>query len=137
MGDKAIELQKRTTCFALRVLKLFRSLPNCPEARIIGHQLLRSGTSVAANYRATCRARSRPDFLHKLGLVEEESDETLFWLEFLADAGLVRRERLNDLISEARQLTAIFVSSRRTAKEKNRQLAIGNRKSQQQLVIRK
>jgi len=84
---------------------------------------------VAANYRAACRARSRPDFVHKLGIVEEESDETLFWLEFLADAGLVRRERLNDLISEAKQLTAIFVSSRRTAKEKNRQLAIGNRQS--------
>ena len=128
MGDKALELQKRTTSFALRVLRLFRSLPACAESRIIGHQLLRSATSVAANYRAACRARSRPDFVHKLGIVEEESDETLFWLEFLADAGLVRRERLDDLISEAKQLTAIFVTSRRTAKEKNRQLAIGNRK---------
>src|ERR1700742_4941713 len=129
MGDKAVELQKRTTSFALRILRLFRSLPNCAEARIIGQQLLRSGTSVAANYRATCRARSPPDFLHKLGIVEEESDETLFWLEFLADAGLVHRERLDSLISEARELTAIFVSSRRTVKENNRQLAIGNRKS--------
>ena len=129
MGDQALELQKRTTSFALRILRLFRSLPNCAEGRIIGQQLLRSGTSVAANYRAACRARSRPDFVHKLGIVEEESDEALFWLEFLVDAGLVPRERLKDLISEAKQLTAIFVSSRRTAKEKNRQLAIGNRKS--------
>jgi four helix bundle protein len=129
MGERAVELQKRTTSFALRILRLFRSLPNCPEARIIGHQLLRSGTSVAANYRAACRARSRPDFLHKLGIVEEESDESVFWLEFLADAGLVHRERLDPLINEARQLTAIFVSSRRTAKENNRQLAIENRKS--------
>lgn len=129
MGDRALELQKRTTSFALRILRLFRSLPSCPESRIIGQQLLRSATSVAANYRAACRARSRPDFVNKLGIVEEESDETLFWLEFLTDAGLVRRERLNDLISEAKQLTAIFVSSRQTAKLKNRQLAIGNRKS--------
>jgi four helix bundle protein len=129
MGGRTVELQKRTTSFALRILRLFRSLPNCPEARIIGHQLLRSGASVAANYRAACRARSRPDFLHKLGIVEEESDESVFWLEFLADAGLVHRERLDPLINEARQLTAIFVSSRRTAKENNRQLAIENRKS--------
>ncbi len=104
MGDKAVELQRRTTSsFALRVVRLFRSLPNCPESRVVGHQLLRSATSVAANHRAACRARSRPDFLHKLGIVEEESDETLFWLE--------------------------VVGSRPTAKEKNRQSAIGNRKS--------
>ena len=72
MSSKAEELQKRTTEYALRILRLFRSLPNCPEGRVIGHQLLRSGTSVAANYRAACRARSRADFLSKLGIVEEE-----------------------------------------------------------------
>ena len=129
MGCKAEVLQKRATNYALRILKLFRSLPNCVEARIIGQQLLRSGTSVAANYRAACRARSRADFLYKLGIVEEEADESVFWLEFLADAGLVRQERLRDLISEARQITAIFVASRSTVKKNNRQLAIGNRKS--------
>ena len=124
MSDRSVELQQRTTAYALRILKLFRSLPNCPEARIIGHQLLRSGTSVAANYRSACRARSRADFLSKMGIVEEEADETVFWLEFLADADVVRRERLSDLISEGRQLTAIFVASRRTAK-KNKS-TIGN-----------
>ncbi len=129
MATKAEELQRRTTSYALRILKLFRSLPNCPEARIIGQQLLRSGTSVAANYRAACRARSRAEFLSKLGVVEEEADESVFWLEFLTDANLVRRERLRDLVSEARQITAIFVASRRTVKRNNRQLAIGNRKS--------
>lgn len=129
MATKAEELQKRTTNYASRILKLFRSLPNCPEAHIIGQQLLRSATSVAANYRAACRARSRLEFLAKLGIVEEEADESVFWLEFLTDASLVRRERLKDLVSEARQLTAIFVASRRTVKRNNRQLAIGNRKS--------
>ena len=128
MGTRAVELQRRTTDYALRILRLFRSLPNCSEARIIGHQLLRSATSVAANYPAACRARSRPDFLSKLGIVEEETDETVFWLEFLADAGLVKPERLTDLQSEARQVTAIFVASRRTVKKSNRQLKIGNRK---------
>ncbi len=100
MSDRAQDLQKRTTAYALRILKLFRSLPSCPEARIIGHQLLRSGTSVAANYRAACRGRSKAEFLAKLGIVEEEADETVFWLEFLADADVVRRERLSDLIQK-------------------------------------
>jgi four helix bundle protein len=123
------ELKGRTTSFALRVLKLYRSLPPCPEGRVIGSQLLRSSTSVAANYRAVCRARSRPEFLFKLGIVEEEADESVFWLEFLVDSGLVTKQKMVNLISEAKQLTAIFVASRRTAKKNNRQLAIGNRKS--------
>jgi four helix bundle protein len=80
-------LQERTRSFALRVLRVFRSLPDYRESRILGQQLLRSATSVAANYRSACRARSRPDFLSKLGVVEEEADETLFWLEFIAEAG--------------------------------------------------
>ncbi len=124
MATKTEELQKRTTNYALRILKLFRSLPTCPEARIIGQQLLRSGTSVAANYRAACRARSRADFLSKLGVVEEEADESVFWLEFLTDANLVRRERLRDLVSEARQITAILRSFETHGEEE--QSAIGN-----------
>lgn len=123
-------LQQRCFDFALRVLHVFRSLPRSGEARICGQQLLRSATSVAANYRAVCRARSRADFLSKLGIVEEEADETVFWLEFIAQACLVPIARLRNLISEAKQLTAIFVASRKTAKKNNRQLAIGNRKSQ-------
>jgi four helix bundle protein len=123
------ELQERTRAFALRVLRVFRSLPDSREGRILGQQLLRAATSVAANYRAACRARSRRDFLHKLGIVEEETDESLFWLEFIAEAGLAPRTKLADLISEASQLTAIVVASRRTAKSNNRQSEIDNRKS--------
>ena len=122
------ELQSRTRMFALRVLKAFRSLPDLSEARVLGQQLLRSATSVAANYRAACRARSHRDFLFKLGIVEEEAHESLFWLEFIAEAGLIPRAKLEDLISEASQLTAIIVASRRTAKSNNRQSEIVNRK---------
>ena len=121
-------LQQRCFDFALRVLCVFRSLPRSAEARICGQQLLRSATSVAANYRAVCRARSRADFLSKLGIVEEEADETVFWLEFMAKAGMVPIGRLRNLISEAKQLTAIFVASRKTVKKHNRHLAIENRK---------
>jgi len=127
--SKAEELQERTRKFAVRMVRLFRALPNCPEARTVGQQLLRSGTSVAANYRAACKARSPADSISKLGIVEEESDETVFWLEFLVDTGLIRRDRMLDLTKEAKELTAIFAASRRTAKGNNRQLEIGNRKS--------
>jgi four helix bundle protein len=84
---------------------------------------------VAANYRAACKARSPADFISKLGIVEEESDETVFWLEFLVETGLVRRERMLDLTDEAKQLGAIFAASRITAKNNNRQSQIVNRKS--------
>jgi four helix bundle protein len=129
MDNKAEELKKRTRNFAVRVVQLFRALPNCSEARVVGQQLLRSAISVAANYRAACKARSPADFISKLGIVEEEADETVFWLEFLVETGLMRRERMLDLTDEAKQLTAIFAASRRTAKGNNRLLKIGNRKS--------
>jgi four helix bundle protein len=125
----ARDLQNRTRQFALRVLKVFRALLESREGRVLGHQLLRSASSVAANYRAACRVRSHRDFIFKLGIVEEEADETLFWLEFIADAGLIPRGKLEDLISEAGQITAIIVASRKTAKSKNRQSEIANRKS--------
>jgi len=127
MESKAQELQKRTLKFAVSIVRLFRSLPNCAE--VVGQQLLRSGTSVAANYRAACKARSVADFVLKMGIVEEESDETVFWLEFLVETGMVRSERMPNLTDEARQLTAIFAASRITAKNNNRQSQIGNRKS--------
>lgn len=110
-------------------MKVFRALPESREGRVLGQQLLRSASSVAANYRAACRARSHRDFIFKLGIVEEEADETLFWLEFIAEAGLIPRSKLKDLISEAGQITAIIVASRKTAKSKNRQSEIANRKS--------
>ena len=89
MDTNAEELKKRTRNFAVRIVRLFRALPNCSEARVVGQQLLRSGTSVAANYRAACKARSPADFISKLGIVEEEADETVFWLEFLVETGLI------------------------------------------------
>src|ERR1035441_647569 len=110
------ELQSRTKRFALRVVKLYRSLPKSNEARILGKQLLRSGTSVGANYRAACRARSRAEFVAKLGIVLEEADETVFWLELLQESGIVTARKLGPLIQEASELTSIFVASICTSK---------------------
>src|ERR1700733_488637 len=128
MEHQAEALKNRTKQFSLRVLRVIRSLPPGPESRIIGHQLLRSGMSVAANYRAVCRARSRPEFLAKLAIVIEEADESEFWLEMLGDAGLLPQRKLRDLKSEANQLVAIFNASRTTAK-KGVQSAINNQQS--------
>ena len=96
---------------------MFRSLPKTEEARILGRQVLRSGTSVAANYRAACRARSKAEFVAKLGVVVEEADETVFWLELLVESGIVAREKLADLLEEADELLAIVAASRRTARK--------------------
>jgi four helix bundle protein len=109
-------MKRRTKQLALVIIRLSRTLPQSPEARIIARQLLRSATSVAANYRAVCRARSTADFTSKLGLVLEEADETLFWLELLVDASIVRRETINVPLDEANQLVSIFVASLRTVK---------------------
>jgi four helix bundle protein len=128
MDHKAEALKNRTKKFTLRIIRVIRSLPPGPEGRIIGHQLLRSGMSVAANYRAVCRARSRPEFLAKLSIVIEEADESAFWLELLVDAGLIAKAKLKDLMSEANQLVAIFNASRTTAR-KGSQSTISNQKS--------
>jgi len=128
MEHQAEALKDRTKQFALRIIRVVRSLPLGPEGKIIGHQLLRSGMSVAANYRAVCRARSKAEFLAKLAIVIEEADESAFWLELLADAGLVARPKLVDLRSEANQLVAIFNASRTTAR-KGVQSATNNQQS--------
>jgi len=112
------DLKRRTKQFALRVIRLVEALPRTRTAQVIGNQLLRSATSVAANYRAACRARSQADFVHKLGIVEEEADESLFWLEMVVETELMPAARVEDLIKEADELTAIFVASRKTAKKK-------------------
>ncbi|MGA2987458.1 MAG: four helix bundle protein [Terriglobia bacterium] len=112
------ELRQRTKVFALRVIKLFRALPNKEDARVLGKQVLRSGTAVAANYRSACRARSRADFISKIGITVEEADESAFWLELLIDAGIVKRARLEDLLVEANELVRIFQASRTTAKSR-------------------
>lgn len=117
--EKAKELQARTKTFALRIIRMFRRLPKTEEAKIMGRQVLRSGTSVAANYRAVCRARSKAEFAAKLGVVVEEADETVFWLELLVESGIVPEERARGLIDEAKELLAIFVVSRRTARKKS------------------
>ena len=109
-----IEMKQRTKAFALRVIKLVNSLSRELVARRLGDQLLRSGTSVGANYRAVCRARSKADFINKLGIVEEEADESAFWMELLIESGLVPQCRLEKLLDEANQLTAIMVASRKS-----------------------
>ena len=110
------ELKDRTKRFAVDVIQLCRELPVTLDGRTVGQQLIRCGTSVAANYRASCRARSRAEFIAKLGTVEEEADESLFWLELAVDSKLVTAQRAQALLKEAEELTAIFVSSIKTAK---------------------
>jgi four helix bundle protein len=109
-------MKLRTKIFALRVLRLCRALPRTQEARILGGQLLRSSTSVAANYRAACRSRSRAEFVAKLGIVLEEADETAFWLELIQEAELFPQSKMRDLCVEPGEIVSIFVSSVRTAK---------------------
>ena len=116
--NQAEQLKERTKQFAIRIVRLFRSLPKTDEARIIGKQVIRSGTSIAANYRAVCRARSKAEFLAKVGVVVEEADETVFWLELLVDTAIVPQPRMNGLLSEANELLAIFAASQRTAKSR-------------------
>ena len=112
---KKDDLKQRSTQFALRIVKLVESLPKTQTARVIGDQLLRSGTSVAANYRAACRARSNADFIAEMGIVEEETDESMLWIEMLVDTNLVRENLVADLLNEGNQLTAIWVTSINTA----------------------
>ena len=110
------QLRARTKKFALRIIHLFQSLPRSPEAQVLGKQLLRSGTSVGANYRAAGRARSKAEFVSKIAIVVEEAAETVFWLECLIESGIVKPELLQDLLSEANELVAIFAASHRTSR---------------------
>ena len=109
-----IELKTRTRKFALRILKLAAALPKSVEGRAIANQLVRSGTSVGANYRAACRGRSKAEFIAKLGTVEEEADESVYWLELLIEGGLMNRTRIEPLLQEANELVAIMVASRKS-----------------------
>ncbi|MFZ3374915.1 MAG: four helix bundle protein [Chthoniobacterales bacterium] len=112
---KSAELQQRTKAFALRVLKLIEHLPNSIGGRVLANQVARSATSVGANYRAACRARSRAEFASKLETVAEEADESLYWLELIRDGNFVPEKRIASLVSEGDELTAIFTSGRRSA----------------------
>jgi four helix bundle protein len=109
------QMKNRTKQFALRVLKLADALPTSRSGNAIANQLVRSGTSVAANYRALCRSKSRADFVNKTSIVEEEADEAGFWLELIVDADLLSAKRVEALLDEASEITAMLVASRKTA----------------------
>jgi four helix bundle protein len=115
------ELKARTKDFALRVIRLVDALPNSVKGRVIANQIIRSATSVAANYRAACRARSRVEFIAKIGIVEEEADETAFWLELIIDSKIRSKTQIEPLLREAGELVAIMAASRKSA--------VANRKS--------
>jgi four helix bundle protein len=110
------ELKRRTKAFALHVVRFVSNMPGNPVARLLGNQLLKAGTSVGANYRAACRARSRADFISKIGIVEEEADESMYWLEVIAESGIVKREQVSAMMAEAEELVAIFTATGRSSK---------------------
>src|SRR3982751_2422492 len=111
----ADEMRKRTRAFALRVIRLVEALPKVKTADVIGKQLLRCGTSVGANYRASCRAKPQADFVAKMSIIEEEADETIYWIELLVESSLVEKNLVVNLLDEANQIVAIIVSSIKTA----------------------
>ena len=113
-----VELKSRTKQFALRIIRLVESLPKNVAGRAIGNHLVRCGTSVGANYRFACRGRSRADFASKLAIVEEEADESAFWLELIVESKLVKPNLITPLLKEAEELTRIFAASTRSARRK-------------------
>ena len=110
-------MKNRTKDFAKKIIKLCRELPTNREGRLIGDQIFRSATSVAANYRAACRGRSKAEFISKLAIVEEEADETLFWLELLKELKIYENPAIDSLMNENNEIIAIIVSSIRTARK--------------------
>ncbi len=122
------ELKARTKRFALRVLKLIDTLPDSRSGRVLASQLGRSGTSVGANYRAACRSRSTAEMVSRLSVVEEEADESAFWMELIVDHGLLPETKVGPLWREADEITAIMVASRKTLQAGNRKSKIQNRK---------
>jgi four helix bundle protein len=116
--DGKSDLKIRTKTFALRIIRLFSALPRTIEAQVLGKQVLRSGTSVGANYREACRARSAAEFISKMEISLQELEETCYWLELLVESQIVEAARLSDLQGEVDELTRIFVSSINTAKER-------------------
>ena len=131
----AEDLKARTKQFGIRVLKLVAALPNSVPGRTVGGQLARSGTSVGSNYRAARRGRSKPEFIAKLGVVEEEADESAFWMELIIESGLLKKQAVEPLLSEANELAKIMARSRISASatlknSSKSQLAIANRQSE-------
>src|ERR1041384_4165940 len=131
---KPDDLKERTKQFALRVPKLVAALPKTLAGKTIGSQLIKSGTAVGANYRAACRARSKLEFIAKIGIVEEEADESAFWMELIIESELLKLHLVQPLLDEANELAKIMASSRKSASESlktklNGKSSIGNRKS--------
>jgi four helix bundle protein len=124
----AEELKKRTKQFGLRCIKVVESLPKTRTADVLGKQLLRSATSVGANYRSACRAQSKPAFVSKLAIAIEEADESLFWLEMIIEANLMTNKKLAELMKEGNEIVAILTASSKTAKSGLRH-SISNQKS--------
>lgn len=120
MPARGDDLQVRTKQFALRVIRLVESLPRGRTADTVGRQLLRCGTSVGANYRAACRARSPAEFIARMGIVEEEADESAYWIELLVEAGLIDATLVAELAKEAGQLVAMTVASIKTTRTRNK-----------------
>jgi len=110
-------LKQRTKLFALRIIKMVEHLPESKTSRTLGNQVLRSGTSVAANYRAGCFAKSKRDFINKLKTVEEEADETIFWLELIEESGIFSSNKLLSIKTEAHEILAIIIASIKTARK--------------------
>ena len=114
--NRTEELRDRTKQFAIRIIRLFQALPKSSEAQVMGKQLLRCGTSVGANYRAVCRSRSKAEFIARIGIVAEEADESVFWLELIEETKILNPKQLEEILKEARQLAAIFSASHKTAR---------------------
>ena len=111
------EMKKRTKAFAVKIVRLFETLPQKGAGIVLGRHLLRSGTSGGANYRSACRAKSTADFVAKMGIVEEEVDETIYWLELLIEVGILKAEEAEAILKEANELLAIVVASIKTARK--------------------
>lgn len=120
MLDQAKELQIRSKKFAVSLVKFYKRLPKTDEGRILGKQLLRSSTSVAANYRSVCRSRSRAELIAKMGVVVEEADESLFWFEILTESEIVNSDAVTEMMQESEELLHIFSSSLSTARSNDR-----------------
>lgn len=127
--------KERTKRMALRVIRVVESLPRSKTADVIGRQLLRSGTSVGANYRAACRGKSRADMKAKLAIVEEEADESVYWLELLVEAGLLSLNRLSELIREMNEIVAMVVASQKTLRQNNPKSKIQNHETFNRLQL--
>ena len=119
----------RTKKLAVNIINQVDKLPNTRSVNAIANQLVRSGTSIGANYRAACREKSTPDMINKLKIVEEESDETMYWLEILVEAGLIPREQIKDIYNETNEILAMTIASIKTLRNRKNQPSISNRKS--------